>query len=205
MSKDTFTKMTFSEMFELVEEVNRYFKEETQKVYVDRGYIKTFEEYLNRRYRGNCYYYSAYALMGLKSDDFLVRGNIDINECGRCNYHHGWVEFNYKGNDYIFDSLMKGIVTKQAWYDVFKPEIDYKKTQKEILDEFLNEKCAFEVYNNFWQFKYYVMNTDKSQDEIDYDEMIEYDKKNSYVPSALKLARLNMYNSKITKFIAYNE
>ena len=187
-----------------LEKVDRYFIESTKKVYIERcTRIESFEEYLNHRYRDNCYYYSAYALMGLNSDDFVVRGFIDLDDWK--NYQHGWVEFKFEGKEYVFDSALRGITTKEEWYKKFNPRIYYKKTQKEILDEYLNERCAFKIEDGFWQFKYLVMNTDKV--DIPYNEIIDNDKNNGYIPSALMLARIviSKYSSKITRFIAYCE
>ena len=187
-----------------IKKANRYFEQMTRKVYIEKSSeIESFQEYLNHRYRDNCYYYSAYALMGLKPDDFLVRGYIEVE--GWTNYHHGWVEFKFEGNEYVFDSMIKGVEYKEEWYKFFLPKVEYKKTQKEILDEFLNERNAVEFQDGFWQFKYIVMNTDK--DDISYSEIIANDKNNGYVPSALMLARLviSKYSSEVTRFIAYSE
>lgn len=187
-------------MLEYIEEANRYFINMTKKVYIERcSKIESFEEYLSHRYRDNCYYYSAYALMGLNPDDFLVRGYIEND------YHHGWVEFKFYGYDLIFDSMLKSVVPKEEWYKEYNPRVDYKKTQREILEEYLNEKCAFEITDGFWQFKYLVMNTDA--DNIPYDDIIANDRNNGHVPSALMLARvvISKYSSEITRFIAYSE
>ena len=176
----------------------------TKKVYIEKcTKIESFEEYLNHRYRDACYYYSAYSLMGLKSDDFLVRGYIDLDNSK--DYHHGWVEFKFDENEYVFDSKINSVIPKQEWYESLNPRIDYRKTQKKILDDYLNERYAFKIRDGFWQFKDIVMNTDKN--EISYNEIIVYDKSNGYVPSALMLARvvINKYSSEITRFIAYSE
>lgn len=189
---------------ECMEKANRYFLQRTKKVYIERcTKIESFEEYLNHRYRDNCYYYSAYALMGLKPDDFLVRGYIDLDDWK--DYHHGWVEFKFEEDEYVFDSRLKEVVLKKEYYEYFNPRIEYKKTQKEILDEYLNERCASKIKDGFWQFKYIVMNTDK--DDIPYSEIIANDKNNGHVPSALMLARvvISKYSSEITRFIAYSE
>ena len=188
---------------ECIEKANRYFSQSTKKVYVEVcTKIESFEEYLNHRYSDNCYYYSAYACMGLKPDDFLVRGCIDVDGCK--NYNHGWVEFKFDGHEYVFDSMIKGIVLKQEWYKSYNPRVEYIKTQREILDEYLNERCAFKIEEEFWQFKRIVMNTDK---EITYNEIITNDENNGYVPSTLMLARvvIDKYSSEITRFIAYSE
>lgn len=192
---------------ERIEEVKRYFLKRTEKVYIENGgKIESFGEYLYHRYCDNCYYYSAYALMGLKPDDYLVRGYIALSGIGDPNYHHGWVEFMFEENEYVFDFRCEELVLKQKWYDTFKPQVEYQKTQKEILEEYLNERCAFKIQETFWQFKYFVTN-DANQHNMTCDEMFDYDRKNGHVPSALKLARveINEYKSEIGRFIAYSE
>lgn len=187
---------------ECINRANRYFIKKTKKVYIEKcTKIESFEEYLNHRYRDNCYYYSAYALMGLNSDDFLVRGYIDLDNYK--DYHHGWIEFKFEEKEYIFDSMIKNVIPKQDWYENFNPRVYYKKTQKEILDTYLNERYAFKIQDGFWQFKYIVMNTDIN--DISYQDIIADDKNNGHVPSALMLARVVMYNSQVTRFIAYSE
>lgn len=189
---------------EHVERANRYFRARTKRVYIERcTKIESFEEYLTHRYRDNCYYYSGYALMGLKPSDFLIRGFIDLDDYK--DYHHGWIEFEFEGVEYVFDSRLKGVAQKQEYYEYFNPRIDYKKTQREILDEYLNEQCAFKIEDDFWQFKYFVSNA--AEENLSYHQMLEYDKKNGHVPSVLMLARvqINKYNGEITRFIAYSE
>lgn len=183
-------------------DVNEYFKERTKKVYIERcTKIETFEEYLSHRYRDNCYYYSFDALMGLELDDFLVRGYIEIN--GSKNYHHGWIEFSFENNEYIFDSLLKRIVLKSEWYESLKPNITYRKSKKDILDIFLNETYAIKVNDNFWQFKETVKPT---QEKMKYYDFLNFDHNNGHVPTALAFARIQISNFShdITRFIAYS-
>ena len=181
-----------------------HFLKKTHKVYVERcTKIESFEEYLSHRYRDNCYYYSAYALMGLEPQDRLVRGVIDLKYYK--NYRHGWVEFTFENEEYVFDSRLEYVVPKQEYYNHFNPRIDYKKSQEEILKEFLNERCATKITEGFWQFKYFAMNADT--ETISYSQAIEIDRNNGFVPGALMLARLqlNKFNGTITRFIAYVE
>ena len=78
---------------------NRYFERRMRTIFVDRVCakgIETFEQYLSYRYRDNCYYYSGYAIIGLKDDDYLMRGDLCISGdfiWGNGGYSHGWVEF----------------------------------------------------------------------------------------------------------------
>ena len=183
--------------------VDGYFFQRTKKVYIEQcTKIVSFEEYLKQHYSEECYYYSAYALMGLKPSDFLVRGYINITSF----YHHGWVEFEFQGKDYVFDSRLENIVLKQKYYEKYSPRITYKKTQKEILDEYLNEKYAFEIIKGFWQFKYFIVDYDTATIPP-LEVMLDYDEKNGYIPSSLMLARVvvNKYNSEIQRFIGYSE
>lgn len=191
-------------MTELIQKAWKYFLQRTKCVYVERyTNIETFEEYLSHSYRNNCYYYSTYALMGMKPNDILVRGFIDLDDC--TDYHHGWVEFEFEGKQFVFDSMLKYVVPKQEYYEHFNPRIDYKKSQKEILDEFLNERCAIKVQDGFWQFKYLAMN--KYTQNISHNEILDIDRNNGYVPSALMLARIEIgkFSGEIRRFIAYVE
>lgn len=186
-----------------MDEVYRYFKDNIKKVYVDsENKIETLKEYLEHGYRDNCYYYSTYTIMGLKPDDFLVRGNISLYEWK--NYHHGWIEFMYNRVEYVYDSRINEVIPKCEWYNRFNPRIDYKKTQREILDEFLNENCAYKIEDWMWQFKGIVCNEVKN--EITYPKYMNYDRNNGYVPMALSLGRINICstNKEVTMFIAHN-
>ena len=113
-------------------DVQRYFKMSTGIVYVERGnQVESFQEYLGHRYQDNCYYYSAFALMGLKPEDYLVRG--DINSNNWRHYPHGWVEFSYDKQEYVFDSMLTNfLVSKEEWYQYYNPEITYKKLKKKF-------------------------------------------------------------------------
>ena len=83
---------------------NRYFERRMRTIFVDRVCakgIETFEQYLSYRYRDNCYYYSGYAIIGLKDDDYLMRGDLCISGdfiWGNGGYSHGWVEFKYNSD-----------------------------------------------------------------------------------------------------------
>lgn len=174
---------------------NNYFEECLKKVYVNHGNgnIETFKKYLSHR---NCdfqYYYSAYAIMSLDIDDFLVRGYTNNN------YEHGWVEFSYCGNDYIFDPLLHGIMPKQNWYTKFNPSyIYYKKSKKNILNKYLSNEYAIKIANKIWQFQYLLSTT---------DDLMDLERKEGYILSALSLSHVEIdrYSlDRISMFMAYN-
>lgn len=188
-------------------EANRYFFERVNKVFIERCNnlgIEKFEGYLKHGYQDSCYNYSLYALMGLKPEDVLLRGFIDVNERGRSNYHHGWVEFDFEGDEYVFDNHFTRIVPKEEWYELRKPDITYRKTQKEILDQYLNETYAFKVDEYFWQMKKVIYAGYKDYHQL--EEARKENKKEGYVPGMLERARivLSSYNGEVIRFIAYD-
>ena len=192
---------------ERVAKANEYFQKETQKVYIDRCNslgIETFEQYLNHRYRDSCYNYSFYALMGLKNTDNLIRGIIDVYGRGKCNYHHGWVEFMYDGEEYIFDNHFSKVVSKEDWYLVRSPQIRYKKSKKEILDKYLNEDYGYKVTEGFWQMKEVIYKGYKNYKQI--KEAEKANEADGYVPGNLQRARvvLSSYDGEVKRFIAYD-
>lgn len=186
----------------LTQRANVYFAKRCSIVYVERGYkIESFSQFLQHRCRDNSYYYTFYALMGLQSNDSLVRGYINFKDWK--NYNHGWVEFTYEDNEYVFDPLIKGVMPKQEWYEEFKPIVQFKKTQREILDTYLNEKYAFKIDDKFWQFKETVIDCD--DDHVSYYKILENNRNNGYIPAALSYARvvLGRISPEIFRFIAY--
>lgn len=132
------------------EHADKYFLERMKNIFIDRGVYKiveTFEEYLNHRYKNNCYWYSATAIMGMLENDYLVRGSITLSyDWMWCDggYEHGWVEFVFQGKEYVFDSRCKGVVLKKEWYEEFNPQNIVKFTKKQVLDSvFAPEKMTY--------------------------------------------------------------
>lgn len=126
-------------------EVETYFEKQMEKISVQRaeyGVVETFEGYLAHRYKTSCYFYSAFAIMGMKNDDKLVRAEIRLPEDDWMwkdgGYDHAWVEFCYKGQEYVFDCRCVGIVLKSSWYEHFQPENPEKIAKQQILEKLLS-------------------------------------------------------------------
>lgn len=173
----------------------RYFLRKTRKVFIDRGYnpyrAESFEKYLAHRYRDNCYYYSAYAIMGLKNNDYLVRGDIKTEgdwfwENG--SYAHGWVEFTYRGEEYVFDSMRRYIFPKKVWYDKTDPKNELKMTKREILNSFLTPDKSVQLRRGHYKVREMIDNGD---DTVTINPLSE--------------AHIYMLGNKVRKFIAYCE
>lgn len=107
----------------------------------------SMQEYFDRNYRKNCYYYSTFILMCMKPTDRLVRGKIHLGgdhdfvsrtfNDGKIvpNYEHGWVEFEYSGKWWVYDDHYSYPIPIDKWYEINTPYEIYKKfTQKELID-----------------------------------------------------------------------
>ena len=190
---------------EKTEKANAYFYDMTKKVYVERCNnlgIESFKQYLEHRYRDACYNYSFYALMGLKNSDVLLRGSINFPDYK--DYLHGWVEFTFDDEAYVFDNHFNSVVKKEEWYKLRNPEIYYKKTQKEILDKYLNEDYAFKVDEDFWQMKNVLYPGYKDYRQL--KEAHKLNKEEWYVPATLARARVvvSKCSEEVIRFIAYD-
>lgn len=168
---------------------NWYFSRRMKKIFVDRcNYkgIETFEEYLAYRYRDCCYYYSGYAIIGLNNNDYLMRGDICISGdfiWGNGGYSHGWVEFKYRGKEYVFDSCI-GVVPKDEWYEEFKPNVEFKYSKQEIIESFKDK----------------LQNLSRNCYRVQGSSIHDY-----YTSSVYEHGKLFMHVGKIKKFIAYDE
>lgn len=106
----------------------------------------SMKSYFDKGYRSNCYYYSTFLLLCLKPTDKLVRGNIHIKRGYETvdlykdkktypNYKHGWVEFEFKGEWWVYDDHFKYPVKIKEYYKERYPyEINKKFTQKELIE-----------------------------------------------------------------------
>ena len=185
----------------------RYFLMQTKKIYIIHlDKVMTFKELLECGYKTSCYAYSLYALLGLNEDDFLVRGEINISK-DQPNYSHGWTQFKYQDKEYIFDSLQSEIIEKEKWEKRYAPKVLYKKSQKEILDEYLTDIYSFQAkideYSSIYQMKS-LKDIEKDFPELkNFDVLREKleDPSLEMIFNYLTLARIEIYNDEVSMAI----
>jgi len=97
---------------------------------------KSLSEYFDAKYIGNCYFYSTYMFLCLQENARLVRGSISLEKSqDKPNYHHGWVEFEFNGEWYVYDDHYYYPIPIDMWYKIVTPyEIDVKFTHSELID-----------------------------------------------------------------------
>lgn len=173
---------------------NNYFLKRMENIFVDRGVYKVVEnflDYLKHRYRNNCYNYSATAIMGMRENDYLVRGTLTLSHDWMwCNggYAHGWVEFLYDGQEFVFDSRCKEIVQKKEWYDEFNPKEIVRFSKQEVIDTIFVPEKITAISNGVYQ-------VDDSYEEQDTNNLI----------NPFRKAKIHFDETTIKKFIAYKE
>ncbi len=173
---------------------NQYFLKQMENIFVDRGVYKVvenFSEYLGHRYRNNCYEYSSTAIIGMRQDDYLVRGSLTISYdwmWADGGYEHGWVEFLYNGDEYVFDSRCKGVVPKDEWYSEFNPQSIVKFTRQDIFNTVFVPENMICLGNCVYQIK---------------DIYMENDTEKIFNP--FRKSKIYFVGEKVNKFIAYKE
>lgn len=116
----------------------------------------SMQEYFDRHYRANCYYYSTFILMCMKPTDRLVRGCIHIDgeldfiyksfQKGTCpNYEHGWVEFEFNGKWWVYDDHYSYPIPMDLYYEMNSPYEIYKKFTQSELIEYIKENYSDKV------------------------------------------------------------
>lgn len=98
---------------------------------------RPLKDYFDMKYVGNCYYYSTYMFLCIGENAKLVRGTISLekSEDNRPYYRHGWVEFEYNGEWFVYDDHYYYPIPIKLWHEVVSPyEVDAKFTQTELIE-----------------------------------------------------------------------
>lgn len=153
--------MNFAQQTQLLK-ATEHFNHEMKKVYVRRNCeIIPFSDITYNPKGGRCYYLSTWALMGLESESYLFRGQIDLPERpgwkAQKNYKHGWVQFTYRTNLYIYDPLETCVWHQDYWEKIYEPhDITFTMSQQEILELALENPAsdnAYPISDYIYQFK----------------------------------------------------
>lgn len=124
-------------------ELNMRIKEQKQKAALDYLYDNlafanckdmTMQEYFDKKYGSNCYYYSTYIMMCMRPTDKLVRGEVTTKGDDPIKFRHGWVEFKYKNDWFVYDSLKDFPVLLEDYYkETSGVEIETKITKSNFI------------------------------------------------------------------------
>ncbi len=116
-------------------------------------YIKSFFDNLHieivGKYEGNlmdlmergvlegwCWQTTETASLFLPDDSYIERG--DLKFASNKLYYHSWINFKYKGKEYIFDPCLQILCEKKYYQKIFEITVKGKVTAKKVKEYFLN-------------------------------------------------------------------
>jgi len=181
---------------------DKYFRDKIDKIVLYRkGHLCSLSREIYNPGGGCCYLLTAWVLLGLGPEDTRVCGEVDTFTHGGLraekNYKHAWVEFQVKDDCFVYDPLYDFVIPKDLYYEICHPrKITSRKTWREILKQYLNERYAYQIDEEIWQFK------SEKETGCDKDEM------NGYIFNALQKGRIHGWHIEddglIEAFIAYD-
>lgn len=148
--RNTFKEEDYSQLTE----IERFAKIRMHKVPKDvYEYLKSLFDNLHieivGKYEGNiidlmnrgvlegwCWQTTETASLFMPDDAYIERGNLHFDMHNL--YYHSWINFQYKGVEYVFDPCLQ-ILCKKEYYDkLFEIEVKGKVTAKEVKEYFIN-------------------------------------------------------------------
>lgn len=79
--------------------------------------IDLMEKY---KLEGWCFQTTETAILFLNDDDYIERGNININSGG---YYHSWIVFKFNNSEYVFDPSFNLLCEKHFYYEILEADV----------------------------------------------------------------------------------
>ena len=117
------------------------------------NYIKSFFDNLHieilGKYEGNlidlmekgllegwCWQTTETASLFMPDTSYIERGNLKFSNNNL--YYHSWLNFTYKGKEYVFDPCLQILCEKKYYNSIFEITLKGRVTSKEVKEYFLN-------------------------------------------------------------------
>lgn len=85
---------------------------------------------------GWCWQTTETASLFMEDTSYIERGNLKFDMYKL--YYHSWINFKYKGKNYVFDPCLQ-ILCEKSYYDrIFEIQVKGKVTAKEVKEYFFN-------------------------------------------------------------------
>lgn len=150
MLRNIFKQKDYSNLTEMERFTEIRMHKVPQEVY---DYIKSFFDNLHieivGRYEGNlidlmeqgvlegwCWQTTETASLFLPDDTYIERGNLKF--ASNKPYHHSWINFTYKGKQYVFDPCLQILCEKKYYNKIFEITVKGKVTAKQVKEYFIN-------------------------------------------------------------------
>lgn len=85
---------------------------------------------------GWCWQTTETAALFLPDNSYIERGNLkfDIHKL----YYHSWINFKYKGIEYVFDPCLQILCRKEYYNKIFEIQLKGKATAKQVKEYFID-------------------------------------------------------------------
>ena len=126
-------------MHKAPEEVFEYLKSLFDNLYIEivGRYEGNLIDLMNRGVlEGWCWQTTETASLFMDDSSYIERGNLKFDLYNL--YYHSWINFKYKGIEYVFDPCLQ-ILCRKSYYDkIFEVQVKGKVTAKQVKEYFIN-------------------------------------------------------------------
>ena len=126
-------------MHKAPEEVFEYLKSLFDNLYIEivGRYEGNLIDLMNRGVlEGWCWQTTETASLFMDDSSYIERGNLKFDLYNL--YYHSWINFKYKGIEYVFDPCLQ-ILCRKTYYDkIFEVQVKGKVTAKQVKEYFIN-------------------------------------------------------------------
>ena len=208
------------ERFDLLEkekidkEVYFYLKDMFENLNIEivgRYQGKLFELMKSGKLEGWCWQTTETAALFMPDDVAIYRGDLYFNKYKT--YYHGFIVFNYKDKDYVFDPCFCMINTADLYFNTFEVDVKGFTTAKEIKEFFINyinnppkkyEYCSKEAVRATDRFMRKFFGDDYLEKRE--PEVVIHDKEDPFAPmyrNSVGYKKINIENNKIKSLVAH--
>lgn len=126
-------------MHKAPEEVFEYLKSLFDNLHIEivGRYEGNLIDLMNRGVlEGWCWQTTETASLFMDDSSYIERGNLKFDLYNL--YYHSWINFKYKGIEYVFDPCLQ-ILCRKSYYDkIFEVQVKGKVTAKQVKEYFIN-------------------------------------------------------------------
>ncbi len=141
---DSSKKINFLRSKIIDKEVLIYAQKRLENLYIEvkREYKGSLIELMQEeKLEGWCWQTTETAIVFFNDDDYIERGEINLDE--ECSwYYHSWICFKFGEEEYVLDPCLNILCKKSNYYEVYEPEVKGKVTAKEVKEELIRQMLA---------------------------------------------------------------
>lgn len=126
-------------MHKAPEEVFEYLKSLFDNLHIEivGRYEGNLIDLMNRGVlEGWCWQTTETASLFMDDNSYIERGNLKFNLYNL--YYHSWINFKYKGIEYVFDPCLQMLCRKTYYDKIFEVQVKGKVTAKQVKEYFIN-------------------------------------------------------------------